>query len=106
MASNDSHIQLGDDAIHRTKTGEGVGAPLAYKPRISVQETDIESLYDEKIGVRESDFKKRQVRQQLKPRECNPRTAHAVHIKLIRLSGLQRLDIDMASIPSHRSHLR
>lgn len=62
MADNDSHIHSGDDAIQRMKTAESVGATLAYKRRISVQETDVESLYDEKIGVRESDFKKRQVR--------------------------------------------
>lgn len=61
MADNDSHIHSGDDAIQRMKTAESVGATLAYKRRISVQETDVESLYDEKIGVRESDFKKRQV---------------------------------------------
>lgn len=56
----ETHIQFGEEAIERTKTNQSAFG--AYKRRISVHETDAASISELGGSVRESDFKKRQVR--------------------------------------------
>ncbi|KAK4543691.1 hypothetical protein LTR36_005336 [Oleoguttula mirabilis] len=52
-------VQFGEDTLERTKTADSMNI---YKRGISVQEADHESVFSDKgDGVRESDYKKRQV---------------------------------------------
>lgn len=62
MEQDNTHIQFGKDIIERTITKYSVRGSSTYKRRTSVQETDSESVFSEKdTGVREIDYKKRQV---------------------------------------------
>ena len=60
----DGRVQSGEDSIERLKPRQSLSK--AFKRRISVQETDCEaSVSDRGTGVRESDYKKRQVKHTL-----------------------------------------
>lgn len=79
----DTHVQFGEEAIQRTKTNQSAFG--AFKRRISVHETDTVSISETGGNVRESDYRKRQVRR------CSEASGHSAgamsvtQVKLIQL---------------------
>lgn len=99
---DDARIQFGEDTIERIKAADGTNA---YKRRISVQEADHESVFSEKgDGVRESDFKKRQVC----PIPMRCRVLHCCSIGSVQADptlGFQRMDAAVVGIPVNWRHI-